>query len=434
MAGDNTYFVGMRDSFDVVEDEDVSSWRRNVRMLWPNGSVAITGLTAMMPTMKIGNCVHNWWEEHMPTQTLTVSGVYDSVTEDAYTKAADPGGFTHVWKVAKTGLNMFRKGQLVQMGDKDNRKVEMVGRISDVHEQAAHAYISTRSLHTAPYVANGISLSDVDIMMIIGNSNAQGAARPEAVSRSPSHRDQRTTIVRNPLDMSRTRMQTETYRTGKPYKKEKKNALWQHSVELEKSLLWSRLSDYADPETGNRITTMRGIIPDIDEHGITSNFFLDDAWNGQTWKSGGNDYINAELEKVFRFGSKERFALCGNGAIMGVQQVAEAMGHINIRPMQTSWGMKVMEWTTPFGVVTLHSHPLFIYYPGYFNTMVLFEPANMKYAYMQDTKFCPDNSYGKGGNSGIDGKQEEWLTEAAIEFSFPDTGGILDGIGKDNPA
>ena len=80
------YFVGLRASDDVADDERPFSWRRGIRELYPNGTVPLTALTSMMSEEKITSTNHHWWEETLIDQRATVSGVYDDAQDTAYTE------------------------------------------------------------------------------------------------------------------------------------------------------------------------------------------------------------------------------------------------------------------------------------------------------------------------------------------------------------
>lgn len=62
------------------------------------------------------------------------------------------------------------------------------------------------------------------------------------------------------------------------------------------------------------------------------------------------------------------------------------------------------------------------------NSMLLLEPANLKYRFVDDTKYED-----KIQNNDIDGNKSQFLTEAGLEMHFPETMGLLRGVGKDNP-
>jgi hypothetical protein len=57
----------------------------------------------------------------------------------------------------------------------------------------------------------------------------------------------------------------------------------------------------------------------------------------------------------------------------------------------------------------------------------LFEPKNLQWAYIDDTQFLKDR-----GERGVDATEEEFLTEAGLEFHHAATAGFLSGFGQDN--
>jgi hypothetical protein len=101
---------------------------------------------------------------------------------------------------------------------------------------------------------------------------------------------------------------------------------------------------------------------------------------------------------------------------------------------QAEYGIKVMEWITPFGVIYLKRHPLLSYETNFANSMVLFEPKRLRYRYMKgrDTAFRPDDRLTKGTWTDKDSIKEGWLSECGLEYHVEPCFGVLHGVGKDN--
>jgi hypothetical protein len=129
------------------------------------------------------------------------------------------------------------------------------------------------------------------------------------------------------------------------------------------------------------------------------------------------------LEVIFRYGSNEKLAFCGSGALLGIQTLAKAHGFVQLSPTLTSYGIKVVTWVTPFGTLSMKTHPLFSYDATTRNMMLIFEPAELSFKYILDTKF-EDVTL-----PGIDGTKEQFITEAGLEFGFPQKCAILNGVG-----
>lgn len=430
----NEYFVGLRASDDNVDDERPYNWRMGIRDLFPNGMVSLTGLTAMMSSETVDDPQYHWWDQKLISQRADVTGVYDSASESAYAAAADAKGFNHFWKISTAESKMFRAGMIVHLRDKDKGdSADFRARIENIIPKATYVLIGTKSLEAAPFLASTYGPNTIDVMYGIGNSNPEGGVRPESISIAPVKRFNYTQIFRDPLDLTRTRIRTKL-RTMPAYKKAKKDCLLQHGMGMEKAFIWGVQSEEVGIN-GKPERTTRGVWTDIKANGVVQNFTTDPSatYDGQAWVDRGDQWIDEHLEEIFRFGSTERLAFAGSGALLGIQTLIKSLGNYDIKTRQMSWGITVREWITPFGMLSIMTHPLFTFEETNRNSMMIFEPANISYRYITDTMFKPDKLWQVGGGDGVDGPREEYLTEAGLELVHPETGGILSGIGQDNP-
>lgn len=68
--------------------------------------------------------------------------------------------------------------------------------------------------------------------------------------------------------------------------------------------------------------------------------------------------------------------------------------------------------------------------------MLILEPQNLIYKYIDDTDFYGEGEAKKSGPgvnaSRKDATDEEWLTEASLELHHPTTMGFLNGVGLDS--
>jgi hypothetical protein len=276
-------------------------------------------------------------------------------------------------------------------------------------------------------------LANADVMMVIGNINSQGAARPVAIAQTPTEFSNYTQIFRDSLDLSRTLMQTKL-RTVDAYTEAKRDTLEQHSLGMEKALLWG-IQSIGVGANGLPESTTDGLIPMIKAYGTVQDFSLDSAsaYSGKTWLEGGCDWLDEHIEEIFRYGNAtERLVFCGTGALLGIQKLVKEFGFYNLTPETSAFGIQVIRWVTPFGRLLFKTHPLFSYEETNRYSMVIFTPADITYRFLQDTIFKADKSDTEGGGTGKDGKEEEFLTEAGLEYHFPSTWGYLNGVGLDN--
>jgi hypothetical protein len=132
------------------------------------------------------------------------------------------------------------------------------------------------------------------------------------------------------------------------------------------------------------------------------------------------------LEQMFRYGSKQRVAFCGSGALLGINNLVLANGQFAISTATKSYGIRVTEWVTAFGTLDLITHPLFSYQATNRNSMVVFEPENLRYRFITDTTFEDANT------PGVDATTEGYLTECGLEYHHPIGWGYLNGVGVDS--
>jgi hypothetical protein len=66
--------------------------------------------------------------------------------------------------------------------------------------------------------------------------------------------------------------------------------------------------------------------------------------------------------------------------------------------------------------------------------MLIIPTSNIKWLPLEnrDTHFKEDKLYDQGGSTGVDGKQEEFLTEGTFRYEGDGPWGYLNGVGEDN--
>jgi len=166
------------------------------------------------------------------------------------------------------------------------------------------------------------------------------------------------------------------------------------------------------------------------------DYSLNPTYTGQAWAVGGEIWLKALLEQIFRYGAEEKLCLCGSGFLLGIDALAMAGGQINLAPAQKVYGMQIREWITPFGSIYMKTHPLFSYDATTRNMGILLEPKELSYRYIDDTAFYGESTskqHPEGyGNRRLDGTNEEYLTECGLEFGFPQKCAVLNGVGLPN--
>ena len=173
--------------------------------------------------------------------------------------------------------------------------------------------------------------------------------------------------------------------------------------------------------------------------GNVDDFTTNVIYAGLTWtqaflgSTAGEVWFKNMLEQIFRFGADEKLALVGSGALLGIDALAMTGGQIQLLPGAKTYGMQIREWLTPFGSIHMKTHPLFSADPTTRNMMVILEPKELGYRYIDDTSFYGETeakTHSSGyGQRRIDGLNEEFLTEAGLEFGLPQKCAVLNGVG-----
>jgi len=411
------------------------NWRENILYLWPNGMAPLTAILSMMGSRKVDDPQFHWWTQQMGSVSGAVTGVF--TLPDLSVAYATGGvlGQTLYLTISADNANRIRIGHQILLRDASDYRVDVIGKITNVNIAGLTGIVSVQLLE-ADDNSPAHDLSDCDTFLIVGNINPEGGEMPDAVALNPVKHYNYTQIFRTPLSITRTARKTRV-RTGDDYQKMKRECLEIHSLEMELAFLWGiateRIGDNGKPER-----TTAGVINFIRTNAAANcdDYTLNPAYAATTWAAGGEIWFKAMLEQIFRYGAEEKLALVGSGALLGIDALAMTGGQINLSPGQKSYGMNIRRWETPFGAINMKTHPLFSFDATTRNMMVILEPKELEYNYIDDTGFYGESSsktHPEGyGSRRIDGTEEEYLTECGLEFGWPLKCAVLNGVGLPN--
>ena len=363
----------------------------------------------------------------MPAQAGAVTNVYTDVLTTAYTTGGAAGDTLYV-NLAEAIADEFRVGHQVLLRNTANYADDANAKVVAVVKNGASSYLTVTLLEADPTTTG---IADCNYVLGIGNINAEGAAMPNAIAYDPTKYYNYTQIFRTPLSITRTARMTRL-RTGDAYKKAKREALQIHSIEMEKAFIWGYPTE-GTGDNGKPERTTGGLIYNINANGgNVSDFTTQTDFTDVTWLDSGEEWLDMELEEIFRYGANERLAFAGSGVILQINKLIKEYGNFEFSAKTKSYGIQVTEWHTPFGMINIMRHPLFSYETTNRNSMVVFEPKDLTYRYITDTTFYPDPDKQNTGRGRIDGTDEEYLTECGLEFHHPSKCAWLNGFGSDN--
>ena len=389
----------------------------------------------MMGSEKVDDPQYYWWTQEQTAVGGAVAGIYTLPDLSiAYAGAGVTGDVVYA-SITTALANRIRSGHQILLRDASDYLVDVVGKVTEVVRGTLVSVLAIKLLEDDDNSATH-DLQNCDTFKIIGNINPEGGEMPDAIALNPVKVYNLTQIFRTPLSMTRTALKTKL-RTPEQRAKAKAEALEMHSWEMELAFLWGirteNIGDNGKPER----TTM-GVINFIRQYATANcnDYTLNPTYAGQTWVTGGEVWLKSMLEQIFRYGASDKLVFCGSGFLLGIDALAQASGQVNIKPAQKIYGMEIREWLTPFGSIKMKTHPLFSYDATTRNMGIVLEPKELSYRYIDDTTFYGESSakqHAEGyGQRRVDGINEEFLTEAGLEFGLPQKCGILNGVGLDN--
>ena len=412
-------FLGMRATNDfTVEGQRPKNWRETLLRLYPNGKAPLTALLALAKNEVTDDPEFNWFCKVLPTQAATLTGTYTDDGLAAEVAATVNKGDPIYLKISELEARQFVPSHTVLIRSEKTPDFDTVGIIENVTLAGPNSYLRVKLLEDSH---GTLSIDNVDRVLIIGSANAEGAMIGQAVAYDPYKVHNYTQIFRNALEITRTADKTKL-RTGDAYKEAKREALELHSIEMEKAFIFGVPSENIGANN-KPLRTTGGLIWAIKNYGGMVSTFP----NTDVWMDDGQDWLDERFMELFRYGETDKLAFVGDGALMAINKLARKYGTWQYTVSTKAFGIQVADLVTPFGSLTMKTHPLLSHEPTNQYSMLIFEPKNIKYRYITDTTFFPDDE--KHGHNRYDGKKEEYLTEAGLEFHFPQGWAWLNGVG-----
>lgn len=375
--------LGLRGTGAFSADDRPKNYRETILLLFPNASAPLTAILSRLSNEETNDPEFKWFEKGLPSQTAVVSGSQTS-------------GDTQIELVTAADYKKFKPG---------------------------HAVLNTRTLEIVwvTAVASGVltvirgkgstaaSMNNLDTLLIIGSHHEEGGSTPEAVSYDPSVVSNYTQIFRTALDVTNTAKATNIrYADGQYIKEAKREALEIHSIEMERAFTWGgSVEDTSSGPQTNRTT--KGLINFIS----TNVQDFSDSVSISTWET--------FLEGVFKNGSSEKLGLFGARAINVLNQLARAHYTVNAVPKDSTYGMNLTEYVTPFGSLMIKQHPLLSNISDFQDWGFILDPKNVKYRYLRgrDTQYLENRQ-----SPGDDATKNEFLTECGLELNHESSHGV----------
>jgi hypothetical protein len=375
---------GMKSTGDFNTDERPRSWREGILRLSPRNGAPLYALTSMMKSEKTDDPEYYWWEEPLFMYTFTIAGAL--IASDTTVNVV-------------SGATRLKPGDMLKVTSTEEH-IRVLAVNSDTQftvERARGAGGST--------AGTAAGIADTTVLLYIGSAYREGAPKSVGTSTAPVKQTNLTQIFRDPVEITRTAMQTTTYRTGDPFANDKQRTAHKHALGIERALLFG--SKYETLESGQPIRWTGGItsfIPTANKYTVTGGVM-------------DMDELEAIFPAIFAFGSSEKL-------VFGSLTVMSLMTTLVRKNGQYQWGgtgekeygMSVKRFFTPAGTLTFMEHPMLSATPYMKNDMLILDTANLKYRYLQDTTYLKNRQ-----DNSTDGKTDEFLTECGLEVHHGST-------------
>ncbi len=427
-------FLGMRGTGEFIQGQRPESWDEVILRLFPNGQAPLTALMAKLGQRPVDDPVYHYFRKIFPTQR--VAGTADAFIYTAtnlstkysttYPTGGCPIGTTLYVKMALADVVQFKAGHVILFRDASDYTLDCAAVVTAVTQAGASSYLTVKLIEADDNgsTPTSINLATCDVVLIIGTAHGEGSGAPAAIAQDVVEKWNQCQIFKDSLEITET-ARLMKLRTGDAYQEAKRDCLEFFSIQREKAYFWGRRYTDTDPNTGKPRRFTGGLIQDIVTNRYDYTIDADSA--GQTWLQGGEDWLDNKLEILFRYGSTEKLAFAGSGALLGLNRLAKTNGTIIINPMTVAYGLAVGQWRTPFGTLYLKTHPLFSYEATTRYAIVAIEPKNLERRVFRDTRFLQNIQL-----PDADEKKDQFLCEDGLKMDLEQTFAYLNGVGQDN--
>lgn len=353
----------------------------------PNGTAPFFALSSGMNTENATDTIIHWFEEqHLSGRTTTAEAVSQG----------------------ETGIDVADASSYVP------------GVILLSEETGEMLFVTAVSGNTITVIKGFAGTTDAAIsistgLQRIGTAYEEASSKPTAIANQGYPRFNYMQVFRNTWNISGT-AQAVDYYTGSKASKTRRDASLMHAEDIERSLMFGK--KVTGVVNGVRFSMMDGlraqITTNVSPQGATTDWSDIDA------------FLRSIFEKNIKGKPNERVALGGNGALAVLNDIARIEGQIMISVGQTDFGLNVNRWITPYGNITLLTHPLMVENPLWTKDIDVFHPGAVTIKWLRRT--FEDNYDRDGTRAGVDADFGVYTSELSLKYGMERTGGRMTGM------
>ena len=370
----------------------VQDFAGSLLQIMPTGSAQLLALSAGMDSMDAKDTIINWFEENHISGRANVTNIH-----------GDADGTT----ISVDDSSSFPVGTIL-LNESTSEYV-----LITANNTSSNQLTLSRAIDGSAVTNFAVNHK----LQRIGTAHEEGSSKPPAVANLGYAVTNYTQIFRNLWSVTGT-AQAVQYHTGSAVAKNKADCAMFHSEDIERSLLW-----------GKKAIGVRGSQPFRVMDGLYSLLTSNNTTAGATTNY---DQVDAFLQSIFSKNVKgkpnERIAYCGNAALGVINGITIRQSDLNISVGQTDFGLQVTKWISPYGTISLMTHPLMTESPFYTKDLLVLHPGCMQIRWLRRTHI---DGYDKDGTrAGVDADEGVYTSELSLQYSAKVTGGIFKQLTK----
>jgi len=250
-----------------------------------------------------------------------------------------------------------------------------------------------------------------DGIYIIGNVNEENGGARNVNTTQSTKVSNYTQIFKTTIALSNTEKEANLY-GGKdmPYQRAKKGT--EHALDIERAFWFSQKKYDTSGAQGHPRRATGGVLEFIE----SGNSYVQNQGGQLTAPD-----LNTFLREAFTYGNDTKMMFAGGQVLQAINEIAR--GQILMKPLESTYGMKISEWVTPFGIINIVHNPLFVEdYAGY---AFVLDMESFVYRYMnnRDTQLqtniqAPD----------ADGQVDQYISEVGLQRAHAPKHALLKGV------
>lgn len=449
----------------AAESDRFYNHRRQILHSYPNGKSPLTGILSMCPEEETNDSVMFWWEKRYLSPKTTLRGTNPVTTTAPSTGDANDGTVvvtgaqlittTLYFKVATT--KDFKKGH-VFLNENDGVLYWVTNVTRGAADETLLGYLTVKLIRAVTLGTIATIFASGNIISIKGSAYGEGASGANVTPtgfKRPFPVQNTTQIFQDIFTFpgSVLQMGLKYDKTG-PYKEKAHDTITDHMTSIERSILFGRRStttrqSFDNSQEDLTVRTFSGILEFLElwDAGSTGLQVDGATYAPYSFKSASTqdtddqkriitnaagtisvDSFTTYAERCGRYHtnkSDEKLVLCGSGALIVMNKMFRMNSTFKVEDGAKIYGLNVTRVITPFGTFNLVTHPLFNEDPTMRYWMLFLDIWSLKFRPLlnRDTRLLKNVQ-----NNGDDFRSDKFLTEAGLEFWFPEQHLLLKNV------